>query len=173
MDLLAALDASGDESSALKILSKTEFTKYLQNESLTTLMKNKLVPIDWDIGSYETDEDIAYITNKNQTVMTDTELSSLSLLTHPYRVPGGWRLCLDYFGTDPKLMETHLIQQFRKLKHLQCICHSEVLHIFVNFEPELKLIFNQIMQKLKLEMFRKSEFQGKKLEMSFFEKRIR
>ena len=110
---------------------------------------------------------------KNLTVMMNPELSSFSILTHPYRVPAGWRLSFGYFGTDPKLMETHLIQQLRKLDYTQNISPSEDLHIFVDFEPEMKSRFYQLMQNFKIDRFVKTEFQGKKLGISCFEKRVR
>ena len=167
INLLPIIDLSNDDDDGLNILSSNEFAKLLQNEPLNQLFRNKLIPIDWDLGSYETVEDINYITKKNQTVMIDEKLTSLSILTHPYKVPAGWRLCLDYFGTDTKLMKTHVIQQFRKLQDFHKSCTEEDLHIFVNFEPTLESTFGEIAKSLKIEKLRKN------VEMSIFEKKIR
>ena len=61
---------------------------------------------------------IEFITRKNQIVRVDNKasVSSLSILTLPFPVPGGVRAAVDVFGDDPDWMKTQFMAQINSLK---------------------------------------------------------
>ena len=112
------MDVGSNSEDILEILEKEEFAKMLKNRDLSHIMENNIVHINFVPAAFETEEDIEFITRKKQIVRVDNKasVSSLSILTLPFPVPGGVRAAVDVFGDDPDWMETQFIAQINGLK---------------------------------------------------------
>ena len=108
----------------LSILDKDEFSNTLKQGTFTDHLENNIIHMNWVPAVIDTDDDIDFITRKNQIVMVDPEYASLSIMTLPYPVPGGLRVSLDFFGQDSSFLELHLVNQLQHLRHPQ---HESIL----------------------------------------------
>ena len=108
----------------LSLLTKEQFSHALKQGTYHHHLENNIIHMNWVPAVIDTDDDIDFITRKNQIVMTDSEDASLSIMTLPYPVPGGLRVSLDFFGEDSSLLEIHLVNQLQQLRQPQ---HASIL----------------------------------------------
>jgi len=140
----------------LEILEKEEFAQMLKNRHLSHIMENNIVHINFVPAAFETEEDIEFITRKKQIVRVDNRasVSSLSILTLPFPVPGGVRAAVDVFGDDPDLVETQLMAQINSLKSK--IGQSNTTDLFITVTVPISLTdhFDSLAQIKGLEKYR-------------------
>ena len=84
----------------LKTLDKGEFANKLKDGSFNHLLDNKVIHMNWVPVILDTDEDIEFVTRKNQIVKMAEDNSSLSILTLPFPIAAGIRVGLDIFTKD-------------------------------------------------------------------------
>jgi len=142
----------------LKIVEKNEFSELLKNKTFHHLFPNNVIQMNWVPSIPNTEKDIEFVTRKNQLVMVDYNLTSLSIMTLPYTTDSGLRIGFDFFADSGILLEEHLLSQLNQLESyltkMALKPNSDVwfeITMNVKFDGEL---IGQIGEKLGIEKFR-------------------
>ena len=170
------MDVESKSKDCLEILEKEEFAKMLKNRDLSHIMENNIVHINFVPAAFETEEDIEFITRKKQIVKVDNKasVSSLSILTFPFPVPGGVRAAVDVFGDCPDLMETQFLAQINSLKSK--VGQRNTTDMFLTMTLPLSLTdhFDGLVEQKGLEKYRllRGKLKRRVIKMFVYEKSI-
>ena len=171
------MNVESSSEDCLEILKKEEFAQMLKNRHLSHIMENNIVHINFVPAAFETEEDIEFITRKNQIVRVDNKASvtSLSILTLPFPVPGGVRAAVDVFGDDPDWMETQFMSQINSLKSKIGQRNTTDLFITVTVPLSVTDHFDSLAQLKGLEKYRlkRGKLNRRVIKMYVYEKSMK